>query len=313
MGAGLAIVSTPYLYARELLAGGRGLLVPPASPEALAESLSALLLDPDRREAIAAARLRTRPRDDLADRRRRVPRPVRRGRRRGRRVAVAPRGAGRRGGACRLTQRGPAAWSRAGSPARRPPGRPTARRSRRGRPAAAAGASRPPRRAARARPDRPARHRDHAGPGPRLVHGRRRPRPRGGPDARRRDRLGGGGGVRMELAALPRRGRPRAVGPVPELPRRGRALARGHRVGGRARAGGPRPGTRDVRGSRPCVPGSRGGRLPARADRHGGAAGAPRPLVRADRVRDGRGRRPVDRRPACLDRGGRAAGRHARP
>ena len=53
MGAGLAIVSTPYLYARELLAGGRGLLVPPASPEALAESLSALLLDPDRREAIA--------------------------------------------------------------------------------------------------------------------------------------------------------------------------------------------------------------------------------------------------------------------
>ena len=54
MGAGLAIVSTPYLYARELLAGGRGLLVPPASPEALAESLSALLLNPERREADAA-------------------------------------------------------------------------------------------------------------------------------------------------------------------------------------------------------------------------------------------------------------------
>jgi glycosyltransferase involved in cell wall biosynthesis len=54
MGAGLAIVSTPYLYARELLAGGRGLLVPPASPMALAESLSGLLLDPDRRQAIAA-------------------------------------------------------------------------------------------------------------------------------------------------------------------------------------------------------------------------------------------------------------------
>jgi glycosyltransferase involved in cell wall biosynthesis len=54
MGAGLAIVSTPYLYARERRAGGRGLLVPPASPEALAESLSALLLDSDRRLAIAA-------------------------------------------------------------------------------------------------------------------------------------------------------------------------------------------------------------------------------------------------------------------
>ena len=54
MGAGLAIVSTPYLYARELLAGGRGVLVPPASPGALAEQLSALLLDPDRREMVAA-------------------------------------------------------------------------------------------------------------------------------------------------------------------------------------------------------------------------------------------------------------------
>jgi glycosyltransferase involved in cell wall biosynthesis len=51
MGAGLAIVSTPYLYAREVLAGGRGVLVPPASPEALAENLSVLLLDPGLREA----------------------------------------------------------------------------------------------------------------------------------------------------------------------------------------------------------------------------------------------------------------------
>ncbi len=54
LGAGLAIVSTPYLYAREVLAGGRGVLVPPASPEALGESLSALLLDPERREAYAS-------------------------------------------------------------------------------------------------------------------------------------------------------------------------------------------------------------------------------------------------------------------
>jgi glycosyltransferase involved in cell wall biosynthesis len=52
MGAGLAIVSTPYLYAREVLAGGRGVLVPPASPEALAEQTTALLLDDERREGV---------------------------------------------------------------------------------------------------------------------------------------------------------------------------------------------------------------------------------------------------------------------
>jgi glycosyltransferase involved in cell wall biosynthesis len=53
MGAGLAIVSTPYLYAREMLAGDRGVLVPPGSPDALAESLTSLLLDRERREAYA--------------------------------------------------------------------------------------------------------------------------------------------------------------------------------------------------------------------------------------------------------------------
>lgn len=46
MGAGKAIVSTPYAYASELLAGGRGRLIPPGSPAALADALIELLQDP---------------------------------------------------------------------------------------------------------------------------------------------------------------------------------------------------------------------------------------------------------------------------
>ena len=53
VGAGRAVVSTPYTYARELLAGDRGVLVPPSSPDALAEALVALLGDPEGRAAIA--------------------------------------------------------------------------------------------------------------------------------------------------------------------------------------------------------------------------------------------------------------------
>jgi glycosyltransferase involved in cell wall biosynthesis len=45
MGAGKAIVSTPYEYAREMLDGGRGRLVAPGSPEALAEAFLELLRD----------------------------------------------------------------------------------------------------------------------------------------------------------------------------------------------------------------------------------------------------------------------------
>ncbi len=53
-GCGKAIVSTPYWHAEELLAGGRGVLVPFADPEALAREISGLLGDEPRRLALCA-------------------------------------------------------------------------------------------------------------------------------------------------------------------------------------------------------------------------------------------------------------------
>jgi glycosyltransferase involved in cell wall biosynthesis len=52
IGAGRPVVSTPYAYAAEVLADGRGVLVPPASHGALAAALSELLGDPQLRAAI---------------------------------------------------------------------------------------------------------------------------------------------------------------------------------------------------------------------------------------------------------------------
>jgi glycosyltransferase involved in cell wall biosynthesis len=46
MGAGRAIVSTPYAHANELLADGRGMLVAPGSGDGLARAINALLDDP---------------------------------------------------------------------------------------------------------------------------------------------------------------------------------------------------------------------------------------------------------------------------
>jgi glycosyltransferase involved in cell wall biosynthesis len=54
VGAGKAVVSTPYEYAVELLAEGRGTLVPPSAPSALAAALVELLVDPLRREEVGA-------------------------------------------------------------------------------------------------------------------------------------------------------------------------------------------------------------------------------------------------------------------
>ena len=55
MGAGRAIVSTSYDYAAELLADGRGVLVPDPSPDAFAAALNEVLGDDDRRAAMGRA------------------------------------------------------------------------------------------------------------------------------------------------------------------------------------------------------------------------------------------------------------------
>ena len=47
-GAGNAVVSTPYWHAQELLAEGRGILVPFRDPQAIAEGVCAFLDDPER-------------------------------------------------------------------------------------------------------------------------------------------------------------------------------------------------------------------------------------------------------------------------
>lgn len=49
MGAGKAVISTPYVYARELLADGRGILVPWSDPAAIATEVNGLLSDEPRR------------------------------------------------------------------------------------------------------------------------------------------------------------------------------------------------------------------------------------------------------------------------
>ncbi len=54
LGSGKVVVSTPFWYAEELLAEGRGALVPFRDPEALGTALSGLLRHPDQRAAMEA-------------------------------------------------------------------------------------------------------------------------------------------------------------------------------------------------------------------------------------------------------------------
>src|SRR6185503_12656431 len=52
VGAGKAVISTPYRYARELLVDGRGILVPWRAPDAIAGQVVDLLSDDAKRSAI---------------------------------------------------------------------------------------------------------------------------------------------------------------------------------------------------------------------------------------------------------------------
>jgi glycosyltransferase involved in cell wall biosynthesis len=52
LGAGKAVISTPYAYARELLADDRGILVPWKDASAIAAEITGLLDDPERRMAM---------------------------------------------------------------------------------------------------------------------------------------------------------------------------------------------------------------------------------------------------------------------
>ena len=53
VGSGKAVLSTPYLYAQELLAQGRGVLVPYRDPVAIAQEVTGLLADEPRRLAMS--------------------------------------------------------------------------------------------------------------------------------------------------------------------------------------------------------------------------------------------------------------------
>ena len=54
VGAGKAVISTPYIYARELLAEGRGMLVPWRDAPAIAQEVIAMVSDRERRRAMCA-------------------------------------------------------------------------------------------------------------------------------------------------------------------------------------------------------------------------------------------------------------------
>jgi glycosyltransferase involved in cell wall biosynthesis len=55
VAVGKPVIATPYVHAREILADGHGLIVPPADPAALAEAAIGLLSDDRKRQSLAQA------------------------------------------------------------------------------------------------------------------------------------------------------------------------------------------------------------------------------------------------------------------
>lgn len=58
VGYGKAIISTPYLYAQEMLSGGRGLLAEFGSPDSLAEGIQSIIKNPGKRAQMERNTLR---------------------------------------------------------------------------------------------------------------------------------------------------------------------------------------------------------------------------------------------------------------
>ena len=143
-GCGKAIVSTPYWHAEELLADGRGVLVPFADPQALAREICGLLRDEPRRLAMCETGVPPGPRDDLGALRRPLHGVV---------PADPPRSPG------------PAVQAAGGAHARRAAGR------------AARLAARPPGADDRLDGHVPARHLHHPQLRGGVLHRRQRPRP----------------------------------------------------------------------------------------------------------------------------------------
>lgn len=58
VAVGKPVISTPYVHAREILAGGHGMLVPPADPKALGDAVTSLLSDDLLRQSLSQAAYR---------------------------------------------------------------------------------------------------------------------------------------------------------------------------------------------------------------------------------------------------------------